>query len=135
MVYNAFRHYTPLTLGNFKKKNFWICTSNEHCCNVKLFYRTAVRRGSVAIVPLFLAIALLFWFIWFLGGANDNLHKVNQIEYLQHTQDRLLQAAIQKRYELEEADPTLSDAELDAAVNKYIQEIMKINKIDKNGGK
>lgn len=91
-----------------------------------------MRRGSVAIVPLFLAIALLFWFIWFLGGANDNLHKVNQIENLQHTQDRLLQAAIKKRYELEEADPTLSDAELDSAVDKYIKEIMKVNGIDKD---
>jgi len=89
-----------------------------------------VRRGSVAIVPLFLAIALLFWFIWFLGGANDNLHKVNQLENLQHTQDRLLQAAIQKRYELEEADQTLTDDELDAQVDTYIKEIMKVNSID-----
>jgi predicted PurR-regulated permease PerM len=91
-----------------------------------------VRRGSVAIVPLFLAIALLFWFIWFFGNANDNLHKVNQIENLQHTQDRLLQAAIQKRYELEEANPTLSDKELDKTVDKYIKEMMKLNKIDKD---
>lgn len=91
-----------------------------------------MRRGSVAIVPLFLAIVLLFWFIWFLGGANDNLHKVNQIENLQHLQDRLLQSAIMKRYELEEADPSLSDAELDAAVDTYIKEIMKVNGIDKN---
>lgn len=89
-----------------------------------------MRRGSVAIVPLFLAIALLFWFIWFLGGANDNLHKVNQLENLQHTQDRLLQAAIQKRYELEEADPSLTDDELDAQVDTYIKEIMKVNSID-----
>jgi hypothetical protein len=89
-----------------------------------------VRRGSVAIVPLFLAITLLFWFIWFLGGANDNLHKVNQIENLQHTQDRLLQAAIQKRYELEAADPTLSDDELDNQVDTYIKEMMKVNDID-----
>ena len=89
-----------------------------------------MRRGSVAIVPLFLAIALLFWFIWFLGGANDNLHKVNQLENLQHTQDRLLQAAIQKRYELEEADQTLTDDELDAQVDTYIKEIMKVNSID-----
>lgn len=91
-----------------------------------------MRRGSVAIVPLFLAIALLFWFIWFLGGANDNLHKVNQIENLQHLQDRLLQSAIIKRYELAEADPSMSDEELDAAVDKYIQEIMKVNGIDKD---
>jgi len=90
----------------------------------------SVRRGSVAIVPLFLAISLLFMFIWFLGGANDNLHKVNQGENLQHLQDRLLQAAINKRYELEEADPSLSDEELDKAVNTYIAEMMKINGID-----
>lgn len=90
----------------------------------------SVRRGSVAIVPLLLAISLLFMFIWFLGGANDNLHKVNQIENLQHIQDRLLQAAIQKRYELEEADPSLTDEELDKAVDTYIKEMMKVNGID-----
>ncbi len=91
-----------------------------------------MRRGSAAIVPLFLAIVLLFWFIWFLGNANDNLHKVNQIENLQHTQERLLQAAMQKRYEIEEANPNLSDEELDAQVDKYIKEMMKLNNIDKD---
>jgi len=60
------------------------------------------------------------------------LHKVNQIENLQHLQDRLLQSAIIKRYELAEADPSLTDDELDAAVDKYIKEIMKVNGIDKD---
>lgn len=90
-----------------------------------------MRRGSAAIVPLFLAIVLLFWFIWFFGNANDNLHKVNQIENLHHLQDRLLLAAIKKRYELEEENPTMSDEELDQEVDKYIKEMMKLNKIDK----
>ena len=89
-----------------------------------------MRRGSAALVPLFLAISLLFWFIWFMGGENDNLHKVNQIENLQHTQERLLIAAAQKRYELKKQNPTWNDAQVDTEVTKYIHNIMKINKID-----
>ena len=89
-----------------------------------------MRRGSVAIVPLFLGIALLFWFIWFFGGANDNLHKVNQLENLQHTQDRLLIAAAKKRSELEQENPHMSEDDINKSVNTYIHNMMKLNKID-----
>ncbi len=89
-----------------------------------------MRKGSVAIVPLFLAISLLFWFIWFMGSENDNLHTVNQIANLQHLQDRLALAAVQKRYELEEINPTWDKTKIEDEVSVYIHNIMKINQID-----
>ncbi len=88
-----------------------------------------MRKASAAIGPLFLAIISLFWFIWFMGGANDNLHRVNEVENLQHLQERLLVAAVKRRYELAEVDPSLNDAELDSEVDTYIDEMMVLNKI------
>ncbi len=88
-----------------------------------------MRKGSAAIIPLFLAVVALFWFIWFMGGANDNLHRVNELKNLHHLQERLLLSAVKRRYELAEADPSLSDAELDAAVDAYIDQMMLLNKI------
>lgn len=89
-----------------------------------------MRRGSVAIVPLILAIFALFWFILFMGGENDNLHKISNLQNLQHLQERLLLAAMKRRYELEKANPNWTKTELDSAVNLYIHDIMIINKID-----
>jgi len=92
-----------------------------------------MRKGSVAIVPLFLAIVVLFWFIAFMGGANDNLHAVNNVENLRHLQGKLLLSAMKHRYDLEaEAKAQgveLSDAELDKRVNGYINFMMVQNKI------
>lgn len=88
-----------------------------------------MRKGSVAIVPLFLAIVTLFWFIWFMGGENDNLHRVNEIEHLHHLQERLLLAAAKRRYELADADPGLSDESLDTAVDTFIDEMMVLNNV------
>ena len=89
-----------------------------------------MRRGSAALVPLLLAIMLLFWFIWFLGGESDNLHKVNQLENLQHTQERLVIAALRKKQELRDTNASLSDAQLNQKVNEYIHNIMVLNNID-----
>lgn len=91
-----------------------------------------MRRGSAALVPLLLAIMLLFWFIWFLGGENDNLHKVNQLENLQHTQERLIIAACKKKQELYDANRSLTDTQLNEKVSEYIHNIMVLNNIDKN---
>jgi len=88
-----------------------------------------MRKASAAIVPLFLAISTLFWFIWFLGGSNDQLHRVNNIGHLQHLQERLLLSAVKYRYELAIADDTLSDAELNTKTDEYIDQMMVINKI------
>lgn len=89
-----------------------------------------MRNGSAALVPLLLAIMLLFWFIWFMGGESDNLHKVNQLGNLHHTQERLVIAALRKKQELRDANASLSDAELNEKVNQYIHNIMILNKID-----
>jgi len=91
-----------------------------------------MRRGSVALVPLLLAIMLLFWFIWFLGGESDNLHKVNQLENLQHTQERLILAACRKKQELYDANRSLTDEQLNVKVSQYIHNIMILNNIDEN---
>lgn len=89
-----------------------------------------MRNGSAALVPLLFAIMLLFWFMWFLGGENDNLHQVNQLENLQHTQERLIIAALRKKQELRDANASLSEVQLNEKVNEYIHNIMILNKID-----
>ena len=88
-----------------------------------------MRRGSAAIFPLIFAVMSLFWFIWFMGVESDNLHKVNKINYLQDIQESLLMAAVQKRYELEKQNPESTKEKLDIEVNKYINHIMSLNKI------
>jgi len=88
-----------------------------------------MRRASVAFVPLLLAIMALFWFIWTLGFEGDNLHRISEVENLQHLQESLVVPAMKRRYELARANPQMSEAELDAAVDAYIDEIMVINKI------
>ena len=97
-----------------------------------------MRKGSVAIVPIFLAIMVLFWFIWFLGGESDQLHKITQIENLQHLQERLLTASIQRydaaRAAYLEANPNASESKLDEvgtqSADAYIHVIMQSNNID-----
>ena len=89
-----------------------------------------MRNGAVAIFPLLLAISLLFWFIWFLGGASDTLHEVTNVENLQHTQERLVIAALKKKQELRDANPNFTEEELNEKVNQYIHDIMVLNNID-----
>jgi len=92
-----------------------------------------MRKGSVALVPLFLAIMVLFWFIAFMGGANDNLHAVNNVEHLRHLQGQLLRSAMEQRYKLEEEaranGVVLSEDELNQKVNDYINFVMVQNKV------
>jgi hypothetical protein len=89
-----------------------------------------MRKGSVSIVPLMIAIFMMFWFIMFLGTENDQLHKVNKVENLQRLQERLLYASLKRKYELQKASPEKTEAEIDEQVNLYIEQIMKINNID-----
>jgi len=90
-----------------------------------------MRRGSAAIVPLLLAVMMLFWFIAFMGNANDTLHDVNNVENLQHLQKKLLIPVMKHRYELSRADESLGDAELQNQSETYINEMMIVNKIQK----
>jgi len=93
-----------------------------------------MRNGSAALVPLLFAIMLLFWFIWFLGGENDNLHQVNQLENLQHTQERLIIAACKKKQEFRrkfrDDNVSFTETDLDNNVSAHIHQIMILNKID-----
>jgi len=96
-----------------------------------------MRNGSAAIVPLLLAIVLLFWFIWFLGGANDNLNKTTNLTNLQKIQDKLLEGAVYKRYELLTNNKNIYSEEtadlkkaLDDKISDDIHIMMQKNKID-----
>lgn len=90
-----------------------------------------VRKGSVAIVPLLLALMLFFWFIWFLGQENDSLLQINKIENVQHIQEELVISAMQQRLALEQMHPDWSTAQLDEAAQKYVNDMMKLNAIQK----
>lgn len=82
------------------------------------------------MVPLLLAVMLFFWFIAFMGGANDNLHTINKVENLQHLQEKLLYSAMKYRYEVKVDNPKMSDSELDLKVNQYINNMMRLNNIE-----
>jgi hypothetical protein len=90
-----------------------------------------MRRGSVAIVPLLFALMIFFWFIWFLGRENDSLLQINKIENVQHIQEELVISAMQQRLALEQMHPDWSTAQLDNAAGKYVNDMMKLNEIQK----
>ena len=87
-----------------------------------------MRKASAAMVPLFLAIMTLFWFAYIMGGGADTLHRVNEIEDLQHLQERLLPAAMKKFIESKQAGN--SNRAAAAFANNEMQIIMKKNKVD-----
>jgi len=95
-----------------------------------------MRRGSVAIVPLLLAIMLFFWFIWFLGGESDTLHEINNVEHLHHIQEELVISAMQEKIRLEQNQSVsnLTDSQIDDAVNGYVDQMMLNNQIHTQGG-
>jgi len=88
-----------------------------------------MRNGSAAIVPLLLAIMLLFWFIMFMGGASDTQKTVNDVQELKHLQSKLLLPALKKKYQ-EERDNNMSNTAASASANKYIKDMMYKNGID-----
>jgi hypothetical protein len=90
-----------------------------------------MRKGSVAIVPLLMALMLFFWFIWFLGRENDSLLQINKIENVQHIQEELVISAMQQRLALEQTHPEWTNAQLDTAAQKYVNDMMKLNAIQK----
>jgi len=101
-----------------------------------------MRKASAAMVPLFLAIMTLFWFAYIMGGGADTLHRVNEIEDLQHLQERLLPAAMKKyidemQTDIEDEKDLSGEALLNAkrarAVKKAREDIKSImfdNKVD-----
>jgi len=91
-----------------------------------------LRRGSVSIVPLLIAVMMMFWFMMIMGNENDQLHKINSIKNLQNTQERLLYSALKRKYDLQQAYPEKSEVDIDKEVDLYITQIMKMNNIDKD---
>lgn len=89
-----------------------------------------MRKGSAAIVPLFIGIMLLFWAIMFLGSGGDTLHSVNKVENLSHLQTKLLVPAV-KKYYVERYEKNKTDAKANETANSYIKTIMQKNGIDK----
>jgi len=95
-----------------------------------------MRNGSAAIFPLLLAIMAMFWFIWIMGGSADTLHRVSEVEDLQHLQKRLLPAAMKKYIsELEKSGPEGETIEVKRArarkkAHDDIQKIMQKNNVD-----
>ncbi|MDD5717754.1 MAG: hypothetical protein PHW64_08100 [Sulfuricurvum sp.] len=100
-----------------------------------------MRRGSVAIVPLILALMLFFWFIWFMGGENDSLMQINKVEHVQHLQEELMIAAMQRHLateqDLRRSNPNISDINAKAAADldadQYVKIMMQNNQIDPKG--
>ncbi|QOP42212.1 hypothetical protein [Sulfurimonas marina] len=93
-----------------------------------------MRNASAALVPLLIAVMAIFWFIAFMGGANENLHDVNDATNLQHLQEKLLISAVRYRHKVEseakEQGLTLSEDEINQKVDAYIEYIMVSNNIE-----
>ena len=87
-----------------------------------------MRRGSVAIVPILLAIALIFWAIWFMGQESDNTHVISNIQKLEHLHQNAAMYAIKRKIEiLEQTGQTeLTDAQK-AQIEQEVQTMMQKN--------
>jgi len=88
-----------------------------------------MRNAAAAIVPLFLAIMLLFWFIMFMGGSSDTLRGVSNVENLRHLQTKLLLPALKEKYK-QERELGKSGPAASAAANAYVKKMMYKNNID-----
>ena len=87
-----------------------------------------MRRGSVAIVPILLAIALIFWAIWFMGQESDNTHVISNVQKLQQLHQNAAIYAIKRKIEiLEQTGQTeLTDAQK-AQIEQEVQTMMQKN--------
>ena len=88
-----------------------------------------MRNASAAMVPLFLAIVLLFWFMMIMGGSSDTLKAVSSVENLRHLQTKLLIPAV--KHKLDQKKAGIPQADLNAKANIYINKMMVLNKIQK----
>ena len=93
-----------------------------------------MRKGSAAIVPLFLAIMILFWFIAFMGGVNDNQEHLNSLVNVKNVEQRLVTAAMMKKIDKMEENTksagTLSEVEINQLVSDDMKSMMVSNNID-----
>jgi len=90
-----------------------------------------LRKGSVAIVPIFLAIALIFWAIWFMGEESDNTHVITNIKKLEDLHENAAFHAMRRKIEILENDHTneLSD-ENKTQIEQEVQQLMRKNNVE-----
>jgi len=87
-----------------------------------------LRKGSIAIVPVLLAIALIFWAIWFMGQESDNTHVISDIQKLQKLHENAAIYAVKREIEiLEKTGKTeLTDAQK-TQIEREVQTMMQKN--------
>lgn len=87
-----------------------------------------MRKGSIAIVPVLLAIALIFWAIWFMGQESDNTHVISDIQKLQKLHENAAIYAVKREIEiLEKTGKTeLTDAQK-TQIEREVQTMMQKN--------
>ena len=94
-----------------------------------------MRKASAAIVPLLMAIMLLFWFIMYWGGASETLQALNSVGHLQKIQQKLVIPSVRyyckTKAEAQQTGATLSKTELEMKTNLYVKHIMVSNNIEK----
>ena len=90
-----------------------------------------MRKGSVAIVPIFLAIALIFWAIWFMGEESDNTHVISKMQKLQKVHENAAFYAMKKKIRiLEEAQREELTQEEKDQIENDVQSLMQKNRLD-----
>jgi hypothetical protein len=87
-----------------------------------------MRKASVALVPILIAIVVMFWVIWYMGEESDNTKEITQIQKLQALQVNMAKYAISRKIALLQEGKTEEEAE--EIVKDEIDAMMEKNKID-----
>ena len=89
-----------------------------------------MRKGSVAIVPIFLAIALIFWAIWFMGQESDNTHVITTMQKLERVHENAAIYAMKKKVHiLEEAQREELTEDEKKQIQDEVQNLMQKNRL------
>lgn len=87
-----------------------------------------MRNGTIVIVPIFIAIALMFWAIWFMGQEASNTKTITNIEQLQKLQQNAIIYAIERRKQiLQQKGANELTPDEEAMIEAEIQNMMKKN--------
>ncbi len=95
-----------------------------------------MRKGSVAIVPIMLAIMLIFWAIWFVGERSEDTKVISNVEKLQELHENAAMYAMQRKIDLlqenalKDENERLNDDEINATINQEVSDLMRKNGID-----
>ena len=87
-----------------------------------------MRKGSIAIVPILLAIALIFWAIWFMGQESDNTQVISNVQKLQKLHENAAIYAMKRKIEiLEKSGRNQLTDEEKAQIEQEVQTMMQKN--------